>query len=152
MTQSNPLVGVWRITAFKFETEGAKEQRDIYDQHPSGFLIITAEGRVMALITAGERASNASPDTLFGSMTAYSGQYRLQGADTFVTKVDSAWHPSWLGTEQVRHFKLDGNTLSVVSPPQEHPRFPGQRVQALQSGREKTRYSELPTTMLDLSP
>ena len=131
MTQSNPLVGVWRIAAFKFETEGAKEQRDIYDQHPSGFLIITAEGRVMALITAGERASNASPDTLFGSMTAYSGQYRLQGADTFVTKVDSAWHPSWLGTEQVRHFKLDGNTLSVVSPPQEHPRFPGQRVRGI---------------------
>ena len=131
MTQPNPLVGVWKIIAFQFETDDAKERRDIYDQNPSGFLIITAEGRMMALVTAGERPSDASPDTLFGSMTAYSGEYRLHGVDTFVTKVDSAWHPAWLGTEQVRHFKLHGNTLSVVSPPQEHPRFPGLRVRGI---------------------
>ena len=66
MTQPNPLVGVWKIIAFQFETDDAKERRDIYDQNPSGFLIITAEGRMMALVTAGERPSDASPDTLFG--------------------------------------------------------------------------------------
>jgi Lipocalin-like domain len=131
MTHANPLVGVWRIVAFQFETADAKERRDICDQHPSGFLIITAEGRLITLVTAGERPSTTSPDALFDSMTAYSGVYRLQGSDTFVTTVDSAWHPAWLGTEQTRHFKLDDNTLSVFSPLQEHPKFPGQRVRGI---------------------
>ena len=41
----------------------------------------------MALVTAGDRASNASPEVLFDCMTAYSGRYRLQGNNTFVAKV-----------------------------------------------------------------
>lgn len=131
MAQVNPLVGVWRITAFQVETEGSSERHNIYDDHPSGYLIITPEGRMMTLLTAGERAGDAAPDVLFGTMNGYSGQYRLQGADTFVTKVDTSWHPAWLGTEQVRHFKLDGNTLSIISPPQDYPKFPGQRVRGI---------------------
>jgi hypothetical protein len=82
----------------------------------------------MALVTAGDRSSDAPPDVLFNRMTAYSGRYQMQGNDTFATKVDTAWLPAFLGTEQIRHFKLDGNVLSAFSPPQEHPRFPGKKV------------------------
>jgi hypothetical protein len=53
---------------------------------------------------------------------------RLQRGLDHVSKVDTAWLPPFLGTEQVRHFTVDGNTLSVFSPPQEHPRFPGKKV------------------------
>ena len=127
MTPSNPLVGVWKIVSFQVEIEGAQERNDVYDRQPSEFLIITDEGRMMALITAGERATDASPETLFNVMTAYSGQYRLE-RDCLITKVDSAWHPSWIGTEQTRYIKMDRNTLSLASPPQQHPRYPGQRV------------------------
>ena len=61
-------------------------------------------------------------------MTVYSGRYQMQGNDTFATKVDTAWLPTFLGTEQIRNFILEGNVLSVFSPPQEHPRFPGKKV------------------------
>jgi Lipocalin-like domain len=98
MMQSNPLVGAWRIVSFQVEIDGAKERRDVYDEQPSGFLIITDEGRMMALITAGDRASDAPSEALFACMTAYSGRYRLT-SDSLVTKVDSAWHPAWIGTE-----------------------------------------------------
>ena len=131
MAQVNPLVGVWKITAFQVQPEGSSERHNIYDDHPSGYLIITAEGRMMTLLTASERAPDAPLDALFNTMNGYSGQYRLQGADTFVTKVDTAWHPAWVGSEQVRHFKLDGNTLSIISPPQDYPKFPGQRVRGI---------------------
>jgi hypothetical protein len=127
MTQTNPLVGVWRIVAFQFEGDDGK-RHNIYDEHPTGFLIITAERRLMALVTAGDRPSNGSAEDLFNRMTAYSGQYQMQGNDTFVTKVDTAWLPTFLGTEQIRHFKLDGNVLSAFSPPQEQIRFPGKKV------------------------
>jgi Lipocalin-like domain len=127
MSEINPLVGVWRIVAFQFEGDDGK-RHNIYDEHPTGFLIITAEGRLMALVTAGDRPSDGSAEVLLNRMTAYSGQYRMREDNNFVTKVDTAWLPSFLGTEQIREFKVEGNVLSAFSPPQEHPRFPGRKV------------------------
>jgi hypothetical protein len=69
-------------------------------------------------------------------MTAYSGRYRLIN-DSLVTKVDSAWHPAWIGTEQTRYITLDGHTLTLTSPPQEHPKFPGQRVRGIAIWQEE---------------
>jgi hypothetical protein len=129
MAKLNPLVGVWRIVAFQFEFEGADEGRDVYDEQPSGYLIVT-EGRMMALITAGNRPNDGSPSSRFDSMMAYSGRYRLHD-NSEITTVDSAWHPGWLGTEQTRYFKLDGNTLSLTSPFQQHPKFPGRQVRGI---------------------
>ena len=48
-------------------------------------------------------------------MTAYSGQYRLEG-DKWITAVDVAWNPGWIGTDQVRFYKLDGDRLVVSTP------------------------------------
>jgi ABC-type Fe3+ transport system substrate-binding protein len=45
---------------------------------------------------------------------AYTGMYRLEG-DKWLTKVDVAWNPEWVGTEQTRFFKLDGDRLHVTS-------------------------------------
>jgi Lipocalin-like domain len=129
MTMLNPLFGVWKIVSFQFEIEGADERHDVYDRQPSGYLIVTAD-RMMALITAGDRPSDASPSTLFDSMTAYSGRYRLHDNGE-ITTVDCAWHPGWLGTEQIRYFKLDGNKLSLTSPFQQHPKFPGSQVRGI---------------------
>ena len=44
-------------------------------------------------------------------------------ADKIIVAVDIAWHPSWLGTEQTRFFKLDGDKLSIISAPVQHPKF-----------------------------
>ena len=65
MTQAagapNPLVGTWKLVSFQFETEGSDEPRDVYDEHPTGFLVITAEGRMMLLLTAGDRTLMQGP-------------------------------------------------------------------------------------------
>jgi len=135
MTQSvvvpNPLVGTWKVVSFQFEFEGTDERRNVYDEHPTGFIIIAADGRMMTVVTAGNRTPDAAPGVLFDSMTAYSGRYRLQGDDCFITTVDSAWHPAWVGTEQTRFFKLDGDTLSITSPLQQHPKFPDRRIRGV---------------------
>ena len=69
--------------------------------------IITGEGR---------KAPNTDQDraNLFDSMSAYTGIYRLEG-DKWITKVDVAWAPTRLGTEQVRFFRFDGDRLHVIS-------------------------------------
>ena len=141
MTQAagapNPLVGTWKLVSFQFETEGSDEPRDVYDEHPTGFLVITAEGRMMLLLTAGDRTRIARASALFDRMIAYSGRYRLLGDDRFITTVDSAWHPAWIGTEQTRFFTLDGDTLSITSPLQQHPKLPDQLVRGVAIWRKE---------------
>ena len=43
------------------------------------------------------------------------GTYRIKG-DRCITKVDVAWNPEWVGTEQARDFKIDGDRLQVLTP------------------------------------
>ena len=122
----NPLVGVWKLVSFQFESEGSDERRDVYDEHPTGFAVLT-EGRVFFLLAAGDRLATTPAVELFDRMMAYSGRYRME-ADRIVTTVDSAWHPSWLGTEQTRYFRRDGDVLTFTSDFFELPKFPGQRL------------------------
>ena len=132
----NALIGTWKLVSFQFETEGSNERRDAYDAHPSGFIIITPDGRMMTVLTAGDRARDASAGSLFDRMMAYSGRYRLEGNDRFVVDVDVAWHPAWAGTEQTRFFKLDGDTLLIITAPVEHPAFPKRRIRGVINWRK----------------
>jgi hypothetical protein len=122
----NPLVGAWKLVSFQFESEGSDKRFDAYDEHPEGFAIFT-EARVLFLLTAGNRLATAPVGELFDLMMAYSGRYRVQG-DRIITSVDSAWHPAWVGTEQSRLFRNEGDTVALMSDYLEFPKFPGQRV------------------------
>ncbi len=132
---ANPLVGAWRLVSFQFESEGSDERRDVYDEHPKGFAIFT-EARALFLLTAGDRLSTAPVGELFDRMMAYSGRYRMP-ADCIITTVDSAWHPAWIGTEQTRYFKYEGDALSFMSDFIELPKFPGQRVRGTATWRRE---------------
>jgi hypothetical protein len=63
---------------------------------------------------------------LFTSMIAYTGRWSID-AEKLSTKVDGAWDPSWVGTEQVRYYCFDGHTLSLRTALLEHPAFPGRK-------------------------
>ncbi len=69
--------------------------------------IVTGEGRE-APKTDEDRAA------LFKSMFAYTGMYRVEG-DKVITKVDVSWNPAWVGKDQVRTFKIDGDRLQQIS-------------------------------------
>lgn len=121
------LVGTWQIVSVQVEFADTGERRDMYGPNPSGFLILTENGRLMAILTSANRAAPTNDGeraALFESMMAYSGKFRIEGEDKFITAVDLAWHPAWSGTEQTRFFKLDGDTLSITTAPQIHPLFP----------------------------
>jgi hypothetical protein len=122
------ITGTWRLTSIRFEYADTGEQIDMYGANPLGFLVLTEDGRMMALVTSADRAppsTDADTAALFQSMMAYTGEYRIE-ADRFVTSIDVAWHPAWNGTEQTRFFELgDNGTLLLTTPPQTHPLFPG---------------------------
>ncbi|MBV9756642.1 MAG: lipocalin-like domain-containing protein, partial [Alphaproteobacteria bacterium] len=123
------LVGIWKLVSIAAEDAETGQRTQFWGEHPNGRLILTASGEMMALLTGeGRKAphSEAERGAAFGSMVAYSGRYRVEG-DRFVTTVDMAWNESWVGTEQVRHYRIEGNTLHIETEPQPAAGF-GNRV------------------------
>ena len=118
----HPLVGNWTLVSFQVIFDNGPPQT-LFGEHPKGYLILTPEGRMMALGTSDTRrpsASDAERAELWKSMFSYTGKYRIEGND-FVTIVDVSWNEDWNGTEQRRHYKLEGNDLTIETTPQPSP-------------------------------
>jgi Lipocalin-like domain len=79
---------------------------------------------MMALITPSEQrplTTEAEKAEALQKLIAYSGIYRLEPPNRFVTQVDIAWFQPWVGSEQGRNFSLKGNILEIVSDPVRSP-------------------------------
>lgn len=124
MNNANDLFGAWKLVSMQFMFDDNAETVDVYGATPDGVIVLTPEGRMAGIITSGGAAQRANPDAaaLLRGMLAYSGAYRIED-DKFITQVDVAWHPSWLGTEQVRFFRVEGDRLFITTPPQTLPRY-----------------------------
>ena len=121
--EAHTLFGWWKISSFRVEFEDTGERADIYGVDPSGHIVIEP-GRIMSILTSRDRPNN-DPRSLFETMIAYCGSYHVEGKDKLIIKVDTAWHPAWIGTEQVRFFKVGSGVLSMTTEWQTHPSFPG---------------------------
>lgn len=112
------LVGVWKLQTYDVEFQDTAEHQTPFGTHPNGIGIFTADGRTMAILTAEDRKvpqTDADRVAAFRSMVAYSGIYRLE-EDRWITKVDITWNEAWMGTEQTRFYRLEGDTLTVMTP------------------------------------
>lgn len=118
MTDRDPLVGNWKSVSMVGTLDG--KPGNPWGENPVGYLILTPEGRMMAVLTANNRKIPTSDadaiELMKTTMAAYTGKYRLEG-DDFVTTVDVAWDPVWAGTEQRRHYKLEGDKFTIVTAP-----------------------------------
>ena len=124
------LFGIWSLISLQFVMTETGECRDMYGADPLGYLFITPDKRMMTVITSKGRvpSDNESGDAaLFKSMMAYSGSFRFEGEDQFITKVEVSWHPGWVGTEQARTFSIAGDILSITAAEALHPMFPGRK-------------------------
>jgi hypothetical protein len=121
------LVGVWKLISYQTEFQDGSPKRAMFGEHPTGYIIFTSEGRLMAVIEAeGRKTPSTDSDraALLRSLIAYSGRYRIEG-NQWITSVDTAWNPAWDGTDQVRTFQIVGNRLTVTSTWQAAVNFPG---------------------------
>jgi hypothetical protein len=112
-----PLIGVWKLLSYQTEFQDGSPKRATFGEHPSGYIIFTREGRMMAVLEAeGRKAPSSDADraALLRSMFGYTGKYRMEG-NQWITTVDAAWNPAWDGTDQRRSFELVGDKLTVTS-------------------------------------
>lgn len=119
------LVGVWTLRAFQSEDVETGARSDVFGANPRGVLMLHPDGRMVALLTPRDQktpVTEADRAANYNDLVAYSGRYRLEPPDRFITMVDVAWTPAWLGTDQARTYRLDGDRLDVVSDPLRTPR------------------------------
>jgi lipocalin-like protein len=98
----------------------------VMGEKPSGYVTFLPEGRVFFLLTGDGRKPGQSDHEraeLLNTLVAYTGTYRIEG-NTWTTSVDVAWNPEWVGTRQVRAFKLEGDRLDVLTPWRTMPNWP----------------------------
>jgi hypothetical protein len=117
------IVGTWNLVSVVYEDQGTKERTPVYGEHPRGIQIATAEGRWIALMTGQGRPvprTDAERADAMRTMIAYTGRYRVKDGKV-ITKVEAAWNEAWVGGEQVRAIRFEGDRLFIESPPMPHP-------------------------------
>ena len=127
------IVGVWKLKAQVYEDTATGERIPIFGDHPKGRQIATRDGRWLALATAeGRRVpkTDAERAQALLTMIAYTGRYRLKDG-VVTTKVEAAWNESWVGGEQVRHIRFEGDDLlHIRSAELPHPNLLDRKVRS----------------------
>jgi hypothetical protein len=127
------IVGTWALVSVVYEDVATKARTPVYGEHPRGIQIATPEGRWLALMTAEGRSipkTDGDRVQALKTMIAYTGRYRVENGQV-ITKVEAAWNEAWVGGEQVRNIRFDGNRLTIESPPMPHPNIDGKTVRVI---------------------
>ena len=121
---TNPLVGAWRLVSY--EAHGPGGVLYPLGEDAAGYIMYTPDGYMSVSMMAAERRNFADGDMLSGTndekidaaetYVSYCGRYDYQGGRV-VHMVETAFFPNRVGTEQVRYVELDGDTLTLRTPP-----------------------------------
>ncbi len=128
------IIGTWKLVAVTYEDAATKERTPVLGDSPRGYQIATPEGRWLALVTANGRPVPKTDEDrakALRSMIAYSGRYRVED-NKVITKVEVAWNEAWVGGEQVRFLRFEGDdVLNIESPPMPHPNVDNKTVKVI---------------------
>jgi hypothetical protein len=127
------IVGTWKLVSVVYEDTQTKERTPVYGEHPKGIQIATPDGRWLALVTAEGRTVPKTDEErarALQTMIAYTGRYRVEDGKV-ITKVEAAWNEAWVGSEQVRAIRFEGDRLFIESPPMPHPNLNGKSVRVI---------------------
>jgi hypothetical protein len=126
--QSGPsLLGTWRLVSYQARDSEGRVQYPL-GENVSGLLVYDGGGNISAHVMRNGRSFFSAKDpargtdaelrAAFEDYGSYFGTYTIDDARRTVTHhVRGAWYPNWIGHDQVRHFRFDGNRLLLSTPP-----------------------------------
>ena len=116
------LVGTWRLVRAISTTAAGERNENPYGLSPSGLLTYSSTGIVIALISFGGRkplsvkASAEEKSEAFDTFLAYTGRYSLVG-NRVTHRVEISSIQNYVGRDLVRTVSLEGDLLTLVTPP-----------------------------------
>lgn len=129
----NPLLGTWKLISVTAIFPDGNINNEAFGTNPIGYITYTPEGKMMVIFSKSERpllsGNSASPLTAaihsvpieeraqaFSSFNSYAGSYTLDG-NKVIHHVEIASIPNRVGQSLIRSFKLDGNRVTLKTPP-----------------------------------
>src|SRR5262245_14296397 len=82
----NPVLGTWKLKSCVREIVGTGEKFNAMGDRPNGYLSYSADGRMIAILTADNRIKPGAPNPtdeerikLHKTLSAYAGTYTVEG-------------------------------------------------------------------------
>lgn len=121
------LVGTWSLARWEAQV-GDQPPTLPFGPDAAGRIMYDWVGNMAVQLLIPDRPRFASPDwtegtpseleAAFEGFFAYYGDYTLdETAGTVTHHLQAALFPNWIGTEQVRTFRFEGDTLVLNTPP-----------------------------------
>lgn len=124
--QSQPaqLVGTWRVVQF-CDQDSTGASVDPLGPNPTGYFIYTSTGQLsiqaMRIPPGGPIAGGPVQFDSLGELRpfyfGYFGTYTILSDSTVVHHVQGGTIPDYIGTDQLRTYRIRGDTLSIGAPP-----------------------------------
>jgi lipocalin-like protein len=124
-TTQKALVGTWRLVSFHLRTLGG-DLTYPFGRDAVGYYVFSESGYMSVAVMKANRPQFVAGDILGGSTEekvaaaegyiSYSGKYEVQG-DKVVAHPEVSFFPNWVGVDQVRLWALEGNRLTLSTPP-----------------------------------
>jgi hypothetical protein len=124
------VAGTWKLVAFMTEDVDNTVRENVCDKQAEGYLTFTAAGRVFGFATTkgGEPLANTSGSSdAIRPIISYSGNYRFEGND-LAAKVDLVWYDEWPRTDELHHYRLDGDKRLLETTDVRYPNAFGSRM------------------------
>lgn len=121
------LIGTWQLVSYQVELQETGEFIDAMGATPRGRVIFTPDNWVAFNLEGSNRTPAETEDdhiTLLNTLVAYIGRYRIE-KNQWITTVETAWAPQWVGTEQRRTVTVDDEFARVITPWRKMPNWGG---------------------------
>ena len=119
------IMGTYRLVSCTMLWSNGEEEMP-YGEAPEGLLVYARTGHftghlmrkgVPRFRSGARRATDQEIRAAFLGYLGYYGTYVVdESARTVTHCVLGSWHPNWVGTNQVRHYSFDGDTLVIETP------------------------------------
>ena len=120
------IIGTWKLISWTFNNE-KNEPVNFFGDNPSGILMYDQSGYMNAQLMKPGRANFNSESLAEGtpeeiqqaylSYAAYYGKFYEKSPGEIIHIVEGSLFPNWIGHEEIRYGKLEGEYLILSTPP-----------------------------------
>lgn len=120
------FVGVWKLVSVTAINADGTRNEAPWGANPKGSIVYTREGWMTAVINYGGRKPLSTPERFratteekaaaYDTSFSYAGRYEIKD-DKVIHHVEIASVENWVNTDLIRNFRLQGNRLTLLTPP-----------------------------------